>query len=468
MMKTMTRRILPIACAMLLAGCMVGPDYRRPAVDVPPAWKEQPGWTRAQPAAAQAKGRWWRAFHDPLLNELEPLVAVSNQTVRQSYASYQEALANLRIAQAGLFPILTVTGQQTRQNTPGGSFGVPGQLATVGGAAANVSWTPDIWGQIRRQIEESRATAQADQALLANATLSEQIALAEAVIDLRVVDADTDLLQRTVIAYRRFLRVVAEQDLAGTVAPSQVVAAQTQLDNARASLIALGVARAQYAHAIAVLVGRNPEDLAIVGDRSLPFLPAVAAGLPSTLLQRRPDVAAAERQMAAANAAIGVATAAYYPTVTLLGSDGVSPLAGLLQASNRTWSLGANASELVFNGGQNIAEVALARAGYQATVASYRNTVLGALQSVEDDLAGLRILARQADALAIAVRDATRGSEIALHELEAGTVDYTTVAIALTTQFGDEQSALTVHQQRLLDTVALIGDLGGGWTGLRP
>ncbi len=467
MMKTMTRRVLPIACAMLLAGCMVGPDYRRPAVDMPPAWKEQPGWTRAQPAAAQAKGDWWRAFHDPLLDELEPLVAVSNQTVRQSYASYEQALASLRIAQAGLFPILTVTGQRTRQNTPA-SFGIPGQLGTVGSAAANVSWTPDIWGQIRRQIEESRATAQSDQALLANATLSEQIALAEAVIDLRVVDADTDLLQRTVIAYRRFLQVVAEQDQAGTVAPSQVVAAQTQLDNARASLIALGVARAQYAHAIAVLVGKNPEDLAIARSRSMPFLPTVAAGLPSTLLQRRPDVAAAERQMAAANAAIGVATAAYYPTVTLLGSYGVSPLAGLLQASNRAWSLGANASELVFNGGQNIAEVALARAGYQATVANYRNTVLGALQSVENDLAGLRILARQADALAIAVRDATRGSEIALHELEAGTVDYTTVAIALTTQFGDEQSALTVHQQRLLDTVALIGDLGGGWTGLQP
>ena len=467
MMKTMTRRVLPIACAMLLAGCMVGPDYRRPAVDMPPAWKEQPGWTRAQPAAAQAKGDWWRAFHDPLLDELEPLVAVSNQTVRQSYASYEQALASLRIAQAGLFPILTVTGQRTRQNTPA-SFGIPGQLGTVGSAAANVSWTPDIWGQIRRQIEESRATAQSDQALLANATLSEQIALAEAVIDLRVVDADTDLLQRTVIAYRRFLQVVAEQDQAGTVAPSQVVAAQTQLDNARASLIALGVARAQYAHAIAVLVGKNPEDLAIARSRSMPFLPTVAAGLPSTLLQRRPDVAAAERQMAAANAAIGVATAAYYPTVTLLGSYGVSPLAGLLQASNRAWSLGANASELVFNGGQNIAEVALARAGYRATVANYRNTVLGALQSVENDLAGLRILARQADALAIAVRDATRGSEIALHELEAGTVDYTTVAIALTTQFGDEQSALTVHQQRLLDTVALIGDLGGGWTGLQP
>ena len=467
MMKTLTRRALPIACAMLLAGCMVGPDYRRPAVDMPPAWKEQPGWTRAQPAATQAKGRWWRAFHDPLLDALEPLVVVSNQTVRQSYASYEQALANLRIAQAGLFPILTVTGQQTRQNTPA-SFGVPGQLGTVGGAAANVSWTPDIWGQIRRQIEESRATAQADEALLANATLSEQIALATAVIDLRVVDADTGLLQRTVVAYRRFLQVVAEQDLAGTVAPSQVVAAQTQLDNARASLIALGVARAQYAHAIAVLVGKNPEDLAIAHGGNLPFLPTVGVGLPSTLLQRRPDVAAAERQMAAANAAIGVATAAYYPTVTLLGSYGVSPLAGLLQASNRAWSLGANASELVFNGGQNLAEVALARAGYQATVANYRNTVLGALQSVENDLAGLRILARQADALAIAVRDATRGSEIALHELEAGTVDYTTVALALTTQFGDEQSALTVHQQRLLATVALIGDLGGGWTGLQP
>ena len=466
---------LTAALALLLGGCMVGPDYHKPQVAVPAHFQELEGWTEAEPdVAAGPKGDWWTDFHDPLLDELEPLVSVSNQTVRQDYANYQQALAEVRVARSALFPIIGVTGSATRARSSTGSLSSSsssrlGNFQPVNNSASlegNVSWNVDLWGLVRRQIEQSAATAQASEATLANATLSEQIALATAVIDLRITDANIDLLQRTVDAYTGYLRVVANQDQAGTVPPSDLITARTQLENAQASLIALGVARAQNAHAIAVLVGKNPEDLTIPHSTALPTLPAIPAGLPSTLLERRPDIAIAERQMAAANASIGVAVAAYYPSVSLSALDGFtqSPLNGLLRISNYVWSLGGSATETLFDGGERSADVAAAKAAYDATVANYRGSVLTAFQNVENDLAGLRILAQQADALAAAVRDAKRGTEITLNEYQAGTVDYTTVAVAQTTQLNDEQTALNVQQQRLLDAASLIGDLGGGWS----
>jgi NodT family efflux transporter outer membrane factor (OMF) lipoprotein len=463
---------------MLVTGCMVGPDYRQATVAVPSTWKELPGWTQAEPAAETPKGDWWLGFNDPLLDELEPLVSVSNQTVQQSYANYQQAIAEVRVARASLFPTLSINGSATRSRSASGnlssfsnsSFGNTSfsRINNAGTLEGEASWTLDIWGQVRRQVEANSATAQASEATLANATLSEQIALANAVINLRVTDADIDLLTRTVAAYQQFLRVVAEQDKAGTVPPSDLVSARTQLENAQASLIALGVARAQDAHAIAVLVGRTPESVEVPHSDRLPGLPAIPAGVPSTLLQRRPDIATAERQMAAANASIGVAVAAYYPTVSLSALDGFtqSPLSGLLHISNYVWSLGASASETIFDGGERSGQVAAARASYDAAVANYRGTVLSAFQSVENDLSGLRILAQQADALDAAVRDATRGAEIAQYEYQAGTVDYTTVATAQATWLSSQQTALNVQQQRLLDAAALIGDLGGGWMGV--
>jgi NodT family efflux transporter outer membrane factor (OMF) lipoprotein len=473
-MKT-PRTPLAATVALLVSGCMVGPDYHRPLVPVSANYQELPGWTQAEPAAEAPKGDWWTGFDDPLLDQLEPMVSVSNQTVRQDYANYQQAVAEVRVASSALFPTIGVTSSFTRQRvstsnlvntgvTPGvGNFR---PVANSGSLEGNVSWTLDLWGQVRRTIEENAATAQASEATLANATLSEQVALATAVIDLRISDANIDLLQHTVDAYQEYLRVVADQDKAGTVPPSDLITARTQLENAQASLIALGVARAQYAHAIAVLVGKNPEDLIIPHSTALPVLPSIPAGVPSTLLQRRPDISTAERQMAAANAAIGVAVAAYYPTISLSALDGFtqSPLAGLLHIANHVWSIGANASETIFDAGERSGEVAAARAGYEAAVANYRGTVLNAFENVENDLSGLRILAQQADALDNAVRDATHGTEIAFNEYQAGTVDYTTVAVAQTTQLTDQQTALTVRQQRLIDAVSLIGDLGGGWS----
>jgi NodT family efflux transporter outer membrane factor (OMF) lipoprotein len=462
----MYRRALVASLALLLNGCLVGPDYHRPPVPVPTGYKELAGWTVAVPSADAPKGDWWTAFNDPLLDTLEPMVSVSNQTVRQDYANYQEALAEVQVARSALFPTAAVTGSATKQHAASANFGTTPASVTAGSLEGSVSWAPDLWGAVRRAIQESKATAQASAATLANATLSEQTALATAVIDLRITDANIDLLQKTVEAFTESLRVVSNQGTAGTTPPSDVIAARTQLENTQASLIALGVARAQNAHAIAVLVGKNPEELDIPHSTAMPNLPSVPAGVPSELLQRRPDIAIAERQMAAQNAAIGVAVAAYYPSLSLSAAAGFSqsPLAGLLHAANHVWSLGAAASETVFDAGLRHGQVAAAKAAYEATVANYRGTVLKAFQNVEDDLSGLRILAQQGEVLDSAVKDATRGSEIALNEYQAGTVDYTTVATAQATQLSTEQSALNVKQQRLLSTVSLIGDLGGDWS----
>jgi NodT family efflux transporter outer membrane factor (OMF) lipoprotein len=481
---------------------MVGPNYHRPSAPVAREFKEQPpeGWAKASPSDAAPKGDWWTEFHDPLLDELEPQVAVSNQTVRQDYANYLQAVAEVKVARAQLFPTLGLTGSVNRSGGPGyagtgattmggtttgtGTTGTgtgTGTGTTTTGATntrsssvtsatleGTASWTPDIWGRVRRLVEENTAIAQSDEATLANATLSEQTLLATTVIELRLADANIDLEQQTVDAFKEALRITKAQGAAGITAtpPSAVITAQVALEGAQANLIGLGVARAQFAHAIAVLVGKNPEELDVPKGSVIPTLPAIPIGLPSQLLERRPDIAAAERTMKAQNAAVGVAVAAYYPTISLSAAGGFtqSPLNGLLHSANHIWSVGANGTETLFDFGERHAEVQAARAAYEAAVASYRNTVLVAFEDVENDLSGLRILDAQSKALDTAVQDAIRGTEIALAEFKAGTVDYTTVAQAQETQLSDQQSALTVQQSRLIDAVSLIGDLGGGWS----
>jgi NodT family efflux transporter outer membrane factor (OMF) lipoprotein len=467
--KSTTKPWLIAVLAGTLTACLVGPDYHRPAVPVAAGYKELAGWTAAAPADAAPKGDWWTDFHDSLIDQLEPMVAVSNQTVRQSLANYQLALAEVKVAHSELFPTIGVSGSATRSAGGGSaSFGTSSNAVNTGTLEGTASWTLDLWGQVRRLVQENAATAQADEAILANATLSEQALLATTVIELRLSDADIDLERQTVDAFRDTLAIVEKQAAAGaTLAPpSAVITARVALETAQASLISFGVARAQFAHAIAVLVGKNPEELDIAHSTGMPALPAVPAGVPSTLLQRRPDIAAAERTMASQNAAVGVAVAAYYPTLSLSGTAGFAqtPLAGLLHAANHVWSIGASGTETVFDFGKRHAEVEAAQAAYEAAVASYRGTVLAAFEAVENDLAGLRILAEQADALEIAVRDASRGTQIALAEFQAGTVDYTTVTAAQEIQLADQQSALFVQESRLIDAVSLIADLGGGWS----
>jgi NodT family efflux transporter outer membrane factor (OMF) lipoprotein len=460
-----------------LTGCLVGPDYHRPAPASPPPaqYKELPGWATAAPADAAPKGDWWTDFHDPLLDQLEPMVAISNQTVRADYENYQQALALVQEANASLYPTIGATGSVTRSRGGGGtgasssgvSSGSSRTIATEGSVAATLTWDLDIWGKIRRTIEENADNAQASEATLANAVLSEQVLLATTLINLRTTDANIDLLTKTVEEYKEYLRVVSNAVEAGykLYPPSDEIMARVQLENTQASLIALGVARAQYAHAIAVLVGKNPEELDIPHSTAMPALPAIPIGLPSTLLERRPDIAEAERTMAAQNAAVGVAVAAYYPDISLSASDGFAgPISGLLKAANNVWSVGASGTETIFDFGAREAEVDAAKAAYRSAVATYRGTVLSAFQGVEDNLAGLRILADQAQVLDAAVRDATHGTEIARNEYQAGTVDYTTVATAQATQLSDEENALSVRQSRLVDAATLIGDLGGGWS----
>jgi len=471
-MKTMSAKLCTIAAlGGVLSGCLVGPDYHRPAAPVPARYMELPGWTAAAPADAGPKGDWWTDFHDPLLDQLEPMVAVSNQTVRQNFANYQQALAEVKVARAQQFPIVGVSSSASRSAGAGAGAGVgSGATGTINAASfeGTASWSIDLWGKVRRLVEENAATAQADEATLANATLSEQTLLATTLIELRLADADIDLQQKTVDAFRDALTITEHQGAAGitTAPPSAVIAARVALETAQANLIGLGVARAQFAHAIAVLVGKNPEELDIPHSTVMPTLPSIPTGVPSTLLQRRPDIAAAERLMAAQNAAVGIAVAAYYPSLSLSASAGFlqSPLAGLFHAANHVWSIGATGSETLFDFGERHAEVEAAKAAYEAAVASYRGTVLSAFQFVENDLSGLRILAEQAQALDVAVRDAERGAQIALAEFQAGTVDYTTVASAQETLLADQQSALSVEQSRLIDAVSLIGDLGGGWS----
>jgi len=477
-MKRLATLSLVVIANAGLAGCLVGPDYHRPAAIVPVAYKEAPGWTEAAPADGIPKGDWWTLYGDPDLNRLEPLVAVSNQTLAADYAAYQQALEIVAETQGGLYPTVGLTGSATRAaqgnggsghvSTNAGSGGYTissGGARTSGTFEGSVDWTPDIWGKIRREVEGDIAAAEVSQADLANATLSAQATLASDYVDLRAADSQITLLQQTVTAYQRSLQITQNQFNAGVAAPSDVLTARTQLEGAQAQLISAGEARAQYEHAIAVLAGHAPVDLTIPPGALMTNIPVVPAGLPATLLQRRPDIAAAERTMAEENAQIGVADAAFYPDISLsaLGGYSADPITGLFSVSNALWSLGTDASETLFEGGTRTATVKAAEFGYDESVATYRQTVLSAFQDVEDDLSNLRILAEQAQSLQAAVTDASRAVQIALNEYEAGTQAYTTVVTAQATLLADQESALTVQQNRLLASISLIQDLGGGY-----
>jgi NodT family efflux transporter outer membrane factor (OMF) lipoprotein len=462
-------RRLAWALAPLLAGCAVGPDYHAPAMPAPASYGEAPGWVAAAPADGAPKGAWWTIYGDPELDDLAAQVAVNNQSLAADYDAYEQAVALVAQAQGGLYPSLGLTGSATRAAQGGGQGGGgqgvgagPRSSATLQGSAG---WTPDIWGKIRRQVEQSRASAQVSAADLANATLAAQAALASDYVLLRAADSQISLLGQTVAAYQRSLRIAENQVNAGVAAPLDVITARTQLEGAQAQLIAAGAARAEYEHAIAVLIGQAPAALSIPPGALMASVPEVPAGVPATLLERRPDIAAAERAMAAANAQIGVAVGAFYPDLSLsaLGGFSADPIAGLFSASNALWSLGADASATLFEGGARSAAVRAARFGYDQSVASYRQSVLSAFQQVEDALSNLRILADQAAVEDQAVRDAQAAVTIALNEYQAGTQAYTTVVTAQATLLGDEQTALSVRQNRLTASIALVQALGGGW-----
>lgn len=469
----MRARLILALLPLTLAACEVGPDYVRPPAAAPAAFKEVPeGWKVAQPLDALRRGPWWEAYNDPVLNDLEAQVNVSNQNVKSFEAAFRQASAIIREARASYFPAIVGSSAVTRSQQGAGTIGTGGSASGAGQPhtrynfqATVTSWEIDLWGRISRLVESDIATAQASAGDLVSAQLSAQAQLASAYFQLRIADELKRLLDATVVAFARSLQIAQNRYNAGTAARSDVAQAQTQLETTRAQAIAVGVTRAQLEHAIAVLIGKAPAEFTMQPVVLDVQVPAVPPGMPSQLLERRPDIAAAERRVAAANAQIGVAVAAYYPTLTLSGSYGYSGIASAQQFSptSRFWSVGATLADTLFDGGLRHAQVDVARAAYDQTISTYRQTVLTAFQQVEDDLAQMRILEEQAQVQQGAVRAAQEAERLILNQYLAGTVDYTTVITAQTAALSDRETALNILQSRLTASVALVQALGGGW-----
>ena len=474
-MPTRLRLVPLLLAATALCACEVGPNYHRPSAPTPAAgtYKEIQGWTAAQPSDAADRADWWTVFNDPVLNDLEQRVVVSNQTLAAAEAAYRQASAIVSEQRAALWPSVSGNGSATVSKAAGGGAVVSGGTV-IGGGRGPVSnyslqlgatWEPDIWGKVRRQIENAKANAQASAADLVNTRLSAQLTLAADYITLRELDQLKRFDDDTVKAYEESLTIARNKYNAGNTALSDVDAAETQLHNATAADIALGQQRALAEHAIAVLTGRPPADVAIApGPWALQPV-AIPPGVPSTLLQRRPDIAAAERQAAAASASIGVATAGYYPNITLTGGGGTQAqsIGNLFSPQTFFWNAGVSAAETIFNGGLTHAQVQAARAGYDQAVANYRQTVLAAFGQVEDNLSAQRVLAEEQPELTGAVASADQDLRIIQNQYRAGTVDYTSVVVAQTQDYSAHNAELALEANRLTTTVDLIVALGGGW-----
>ena len=473
-----TVRLLALASAALASGCMVGPNYARPPVPTPPQFKEAAGWIQAQPADAAPRGDWWTVFNDPVLNDLEQKVVVSNQNLAAAEAAYREAHAVVAQDRAQLFPTLSVNGSVTHSGSGGGSTVIPGGGGIIPGggggsstrttyqASGQASWAPDLWGKIRRTIQGAKASAQASAADIVNARLTAQAELATDYEQLRADDELKRLTDVTVEGYRRSLQITQNQYNAGVTAKSDVLTAQTQLENAQAQSADYVRQRQLMEHAIAVLAGEPPADLTIAPAPWTLTPPDVPVSVPSTLLLRRPDIAASERSAANASAQIGVAVAAYYPTLSLTGQYGFngSNLTSLFSASNNVWSLGASAAETVLDFGSRQAKVRQARAAYDQAVAQYRQTVLTAFQGVEDELAAERILAQETPFRSEASQAADAAERIALNQYRAGTTTYTTVVVAQSTALSARTTLISNQENRIVAALTLIQDLGGGWS----
>lgn len=457
-------------CLGLLAACTVGPNYRRPTAPVPASYKELEGWQPAHPRPAASGTAWWSIYDDPLLDGLERQIDISNETLKASAAAFREASAVAAEARAGYSPSVAIdaTAQRASQGVSSASAGRGGGRVTQNqfDLTPSASWEPDLWGRIRRTVENAVANAQASAADLAAARLSAEAQLAADYLQLRVDDALKGVLDATIAAYQRSLDITRNQYNAGVVAQTDVITAETQLQGAQAQAINIGVQRALLEHAIAVLIGKPPSQFSIAPVPLKASVPVMPPGVPSTLLERRPDIAAAERAVAAANAEIGVAESAYFPTLTLTASFGFAStqLASLFEASNSAWSLGGDVSETLFDGGLRGAQLAAARAAYDQSVADYRQTVLAGFQQVEDELATLRILAHEAAVEAAAAASAEAAVRLTLNQYQAGTVAYTSVVVAQATALGDRETELNILASRLTASVTLVEALGGGWT----
>jgi NodT family efflux transporter outer membrane factor (OMF) lipoprotein len=461
------------AVAMAVAGCAVGPDYQRPATPMPASYKEAPqGWKLAQPSDQFDRGEWWTIYNDASLNDLEARLNQSNQSIAQFAAAYRQARALVGEARASYFPTIGASASASRAGTGAGnrstnssSFGQQGSINNQFSLALDATWEPDLWGSIGRTVNAQKAGQQGAAADLANARLSAQATLAQTYFQLRSLDAQQKLLDETVGAYQQSLKLTQNQYAQGIVARSDVIQAQTQLQSAQAAAIDNGVARAQYEHAIAVLVGEPASTFSLPAMPLDATPPTVPAEMPSAILERRPDIASAERKAAAANEQIGIEIAAYFPSLTLSAQGGFesSVLSQLLRAPSRFWTLGPDIAATIFDGGLRAARSDAARAAYDQNVATYRQTVLTAFQDVEDNLASLRILEKEIVVQQQAVESAQQALAIINNQYKAGTVAFINVLTAQTTAFTAQQKLASIAGQRMVSSVGLVKALGGGW-----
>jgi len=461
----------------MLAGCNVGPRYLPPAITAPQAFKESPtqfkesaGWTVAQPQDEALHGKWWEIYNEPELNALEDQLNIDNQNIRQAFENFMEARALVREARSQYFPTVSVGGSYTRSqsssNVGSSSSGTTsGKQSQVFSLPAGVSWEPDLWDKVRNAVRASQYEAQLSAADLENERLTEQASLAEYFFEIRGQDALQKILNDTVEADKKALEIAKTRYDTGVDDQISLVEAQTTLESAQSAAINIGIARAQYEHAIAMLVGKPASTFYIPVEPTTSAPPAIPVGVPSELLERRPDIAAAERNMAAANAHIGVAYAAYYPALTLAATGGMesSALKNLLDWPSRFWSVGPSISETVYDGGLRRATVNQYIATYNPNVAAYRQSVLTAFQQVEDALAEVRLLSQQIRQQQEAVDSSQTFLRLELGRYKNGIDPYIDVVIAQTTLLANQQSLTTLQVQEMAASVQLIEALGGGW-----
>jgi NodT family efflux transporter outer membrane factor (OMF) lipoprotein len=459
-----------VQCLMLLAllnSCMVGPDYVRPQATLSYEFREAKGWKQASPNDQVLSDKWWQLFNDALLDELQQQVLTANQSIIQAEARYRLAQHTVQSARSQLLPIVNGTATVNRFRAASGQSVAVSGVRNLFGAAISIAWEPDLWGSVRRQIESGTSNAQASAANLQALRLSLQGTLAEYYFQLRTVDAQKALLDETVTAYTKILDIVKNRYEVGVAAKSDVAQALTQVKSVRARAINLGVERARLEHAIAVLIGKTPATFTIKPKASNAAPPVIPLTVPSELLERRPDIATAERQVAAANAEIGVAKAAYFPTLNLGVSTGAqsSSLDTLFNAAKRYWALGpAGAALTLFDGGAKNAQYKQAIDTFDASVANYRQIVLTGFGEVEDQIAALRVLEEETQVQDEAVAAANQALALTVNQYQAGTVSYQDVIIAQTQSLTNRQVAVQLQGERLVDSVLLIKAMGGGWT----
>ncbi len=477
-------KLIGLVCVMGLSGCAVGPDYVKPPVALSTQFKEATPaqqWKKAEPHFA--KNNWWKRFNDPTLNALEDELNQHNQNIANALANYQQAHALVAAARANYFPLITGSLSLTRQKSGISSSSSDITNSTIGADNADRTatsinttksltldgvWEPDVWGATRRSVEANIDTAQADSALLSSTRLSNQASLAQYYFELLGVIRDQNLLKKRAANYRRIVKLTQNQYQAGTVSRADVLSAQSQLDTSEADIINNNITRAQYEHAIAVLMGRPPANVGLNLSPNAVYVPPIPVLVPSALLERRPDIAQAERLMAAANANIGVQVATYFPVLAISGntfSSGTS-LAKLFSIPAMGWAYGPSLAATILDGGLRGANIRVAKANYAATVATYRQTVLNAFQDVEDNLVALNLLKEQYRWQAQAAKTAQRSYQIQLNQYRAGMVDFNSVLIAEITAYNAEKTALDIGYLRQTAAVGLIKALGGDWDGV--